>query len=151
MAGLVPAIHAAPPKDRSSMSAPLAKAYWDKAFRSLLLAHGIRCAEHVDGRDKPGQKPGDLPRNALKITPHLAAPQTRLHRLSHWQNSIFRCATAVAENKTLANPGILRILSADRNPSPRQAWAATGEAHERRERGPNNNLKTGLRAGKYFI
>jgi hypothetical protein len=54
MAGLVPAIHAAPPKDRSSMSAPLAKAYWDKAFRSLLLAHGIRCAEHVDGRDKPG-------------------------------------------------------------------------------------------------
>jgi hypothetical protein len=34
-------------------------------------------------------KPGDLPRNALKITPHLAAPQTRLHRLSHWKTRSF--------------------------------------------------------------
>jgi hypothetical protein len=49
MAGLVPAFHGAPPKDRFSMSAPL---LWDKAFRSL-LAYGVRWAGHVDGRDKP--------------------------------------------------------------------------------------------------
>ena len=88
MAGLVPAIHSAPARDRSGMSPRWQKAYWDKAFRSLLLAHAIRCAEHVDGRDKPGHdafEAGAFPRNAPKIGPQPSRPQTRLHRFRRRQ------------------------------------------------------------------
>jgi hypothetical protein len=68
-AGLVPANT---PLPRRPVPHVCDAAYWDKAFRSLLLSYGIGCAEHVDGRDKPGHdafEAGAFPRNAPKIRP----------------------------------------------------------------------------------
>jgi hypothetical protein len=85
-------------------------------------------------------------------TCHPPAPTLSASSLpSRWKSSLFRCAMAVAANKTLGEPAILRILSADRNPSSPPARAATGEAYEARERGPDNNLRREIGEEKFFV
>ena len=73
MAGLVPAIHAAPPRSPNPLSARPCKAHEVKAL-GFALTRGRDAPERVDGRDKPGHDALRPAREALPYSDFLALP-----------------------------------------------------------------------------